>query len=315
MSAAIADSLGAVYRRAFGYPTTGTHEPCDLCGGTESVVVGRYDRRLRPLTNVMCTRCGLIRQDPMPTAAELAQYYEREYRLRHKGSAEPHPRQVDRNLKRSSGRLALLRRLMPANAKILDVGSGAGDFVYLAAQAGYDARGLEPNVAYAEWSQRKFGIEVAVGTWETAEIAPGTYDLITSHHVLEHLRSPSAALRKFHEWLKPGGLLWFSVPNLRSAASSPLNRFQPWHLHGFTPQTHHMMALKAGFERLPATPLTDAQAVLRRLPAPEPNWFIYPGHAEEMQRFFREHTLLRHLLRRRAYVRAMDHFARMIGVR
>jgi 2-polyprenyl-3-methyl-5-hydroxy-6-metoxy-1,4-benzoquinol methylase len=307
--------IAGAYRRMFGYSMVGRHEPCDLCGSPDSVVVGRFDRRLRPLTNVMCTHCGLIRQDPMPTDLELVEYYEREYRVQQKGAAEPHRRVVESNLRRSAGRLKHLQPLLPPRAKILDVGSGAGDFVHVATQAGYEARGIEPNLAYSEWSKRKFGIDVTVGTWETADVAPGSCDLITSHHVLEHLRSPSAVLRKFHEWLKPDGLLWFAVPNLKNAFTSPLNRFQFWHVHGFTPETHQMMALKAGFARLPGASLSGTETVLRRLPAPARDWFIYPNHAREMQEFFRENTLLRYVLRPKAYTRAAQHFARAIRTR
>ncbi|MEX0590913.1 MAG: class I SAM-dependent methyltransferase [Xanthobacteraceae bacterium] len=304
-----------MYQRLFGYPMAGRHEPCDLCGSSKSIVVGRYDRRLRPLKNVMCSHCGLIRQDPMPTDSELEYFYEREYRVQQKGAAEPHPRNVERNLERSAARLEHLKPHVRPGAKILDVGSGAGDFVHLAARAGYDVRGIEPNLAYAEWSKKNFGIDVTVGTWETAEVAPGSCDLITSHHVLEHLRSPFAVLRKFHQWLKPDGRLWLAVPNLKWTVNSPINRFQLWHMHGFTPETHQMMALKAGFARITGLRGRSTEALLQRLPAPAENWFLFPDHAREMQQFFREHTLIRYVLRPKAYARAAQLFARALRTR
>jgi SAM-dependent methyltransferase len=303
-----------LYARMFGYRIVGRHERCDLCGHGESLVVGRYDRRLRPLTNVMCLRCGLVRQDPMPTEQELSKFYEREYRLQQKGVAEPRRRHLQRDLAHSADRLNKLKPLLRPGARILDVGSGGGGFVHIAAEAGFEASGIEPNVGYAEWSKRQFGISVYIGTWETADIAPGSRDLIVAHHVMEHLRAPSAALARFHEWLAPDGLLWLEVPNLKSADRSPLSQFQFWHVHGFTPETLAMIALKAGFVRVSGRP-DRTVGVFRRLPAPPRDWFLFPDHAREMQRFFGEQTFLRYLLQPKAFRRAVRHVADAIRER
>jgi hypothetical protein len=54
---------------------SGSHQPCRLCGGNDTVVVSRFDRWLNPLVNVMCRGCRLVFLDPMPTDEEINAYY------------------------------------------------------------------------------------------------------------------------------------------------------------------------------------------------------------------------------------------------
>ena len=47
-------------------------------------------------------------------------------------------------------------------------------------------------------------------------LIPLTYDVIICHDVLEHVEQPAQLIRRFHEGLKPGGLLVLAGPNYRS---------------------------------------------------------------------------------------------------
>lgn len=46
-------------------------------------------------------------------------------------------------------------------------------------------------------------------------VAPGTLDFIIASHLLEHLPFPLKALQKWHEALRPGGVLLLRVPDKR----------------------------------------------------------------------------------------------------
>jgi 2-polyprenyl-3-methyl-5-hydroxy-6-metoxy-1,4-benzoquinol methylase len=50
---------------------------------------------------------------------------------------------------------------------------------------------------------------------EEATFLPGTFDLIICGDVLEHLQNPWAVRDKLVTWLKPGGFLLASIPNIR----------------------------------------------------------------------------------------------------
>lgn len=287
-------------------PATST-DPCDLCGSHSCVVVGRFARDLRPLVNVVCTHCGLMRRDPMPTEAQLFDYYLHEYRLRLKGSKEPRKRDLARDNLRARQRLALLTPLLKPGARVLDFGSGSGLFLKAAKEVGCAVQGIEPDARYACPMRKELDLPVHTGSWETAQFAPGSFDLAAAHHVFEHLRTPTAALRRLHTWIADGGHLYLSVPDIGNPDASPLNRFQRAHMHGFTHQTLIMIALKSGF-RLVSVPGTRATTlVFKRLPVAPAEWLCFPEHGAEMVEFFRRNSLRRYLLHGKAYRRYANH--------
>jgi SAM-dependent methyltransferase len=283
---------------------------CDLCGSSDRDVVGRISRNFRPLVNVVCRNCGLMRQDPMPTEAQLRDYYARRYRLSSKGSAEPRPRDLARNRRDAELWLTMLAPVLKPGMRILDVGSGTGMFLLRARQRGYQVQGIELDARYSARLKEQHDLPIHNGPWYTARFAPRSFDLVVMHHVLEHLRNPTAALRRIHEWTADGGHFYLSVPNMKNPSASPLNRFQPAHLHGFSPETLQMTALKAGFEKVDLPDFSNTQLVLRRLPQAAADWFIYPQHGADMVEFFRQHTMLKHIMRPQAYVRWARHIRR-----
>jgi SAM-dependent methyltransferase len=194
-----------------------------------------------------------------------------------------------------------------ARARILDVGSGTGIFLKLAADAGHVIEGIEPNKGYAQWAQRELGLDITIAHWEKIDLPANAYDLIVSHHVLEHLRSPMKALQQFYTWSAANGLLYVSVPNIGDRDASPYNRFHRAHLFGFTPATLIMMARKAGFALAEDQDAETTTLIFRRLDQPPADWFCYPNHAAELAAFFSDNTLLKYLLRPKAYKRLIEH--------
>jgi SAM-dependent methyltransferase len=136
-------------------------------------------------------------------------------------------------------RLSILHRLVPAPARLLDVGAGRGRFVLAARAAGYEAAGIEPSLRGAQ-AAAAAGAPVQQVTIERAVIEPGSLDAVTLWHVLEHLEEPHAALERIRGWMAPGSGLMVGVPNLASlqAQISGERWFHldvPRHLTHFTP--------------------------------------------------------------------------------
>lgn len=112
-------------------------------------------------------------------------------------------------------RLRLLRTSAPPPARLLDAGAGRGRFVAAARRAGYDADGIEPDPARAAAAAQR-GVALAVTDLETASVEPGSLDVVSLWHVLEHLEDPNAGVREVARWLRPGGVILVGVPNLAS---------------------------------------------------------------------------------------------------
>ena len=126
-------------------------------------------------------------------------------RPRMHAAARPLLRRFDRS------RLALVGALAQPPARLLDAGAGRGRFVAAALEAGYEASGVEPSPRAGHT-----GAPVLPVSIEDAPIDPGSIDVVTLWHVLEHLDDPSTALERIGSWLRPGGGLLVGVPNLAS---------------------------------------------------------------------------------------------------
>lgn len=255
---------------ALPYPYAGRSEPCVLCGETEARVLTRIDRRLKPLTTLCCSGCGLIRTDPMPTEEELAAYYRGLYRLDYqlagRGGGSPPRFHLTRSQRDAERRAALLAPVLRPGARVFDVGAGSGEFLALAAAAGCQARGIEPGEDYARHAREAHGLDVRAEGWAETAVEDGSLDLVTANHVIEHLRDPVAALTRIAAWLRPeGGVAFIAVPDLGAPSRRPpFERFHFAHVHNFVPETLLAAAARAGLEPDPRFPQQRCDLVLRR---------------------------------------------------
>lgn len=218
--------------------------PCALCGGTRVSVVGERSRSGSPLRTVACRGCGLVWSDPRPHDARA--FYEASYRLAYKGTFEPRPKHVLRAGEVALARLEVVRPWLGQPMRVLDVGSGGGEFAYLLKSLGHDVHGVEPNRGYAGYSIAQYGLNVSVGFIDDVELAPASYDLITIWHVLEHTEHPGAVLERLQRALKPEGVLVVEVPNVEATCQSPSSTFHEAHLYNFNRQTLAGLADRSG---------------------------------------------------------------------
>ncbi|QDQ42858.1 class I SAM-dependent methyltransferase [Methylacidiphilum kamchatkense] len=104
------------------------------------------------------------------------------------------------------------RFLEAKKGKILDVGCGNGQFLYIMRELGWEAEGIEPDPLAAR-KVMEIGIKVIQSTIEEVELSKETYDAITLNHVIEHLTDPFSIIKKLVIALKPGGKLVSISPN------------------------------------------------------------------------------------------------------
>ncbi len=137
------------------------------------------------------------------------------------------------------------------DGRLLDVGSGAGQYVWAMRDLGWNAFGLEPAMAMSEESVQ--GPSPFVAGWaEQLPFAPAQFDCVTFWHSLEHTADPRAALEEARRVLRPDGLLMLEVPNLDSLQARVFGRFwvhldPPRHRYHFTPPALRRMLQLAGF--------------------------------------------------------------------
>lgn len=230
-------------------------QPCQLCGGTHFESVSERDRHGKPLKTVICMGCGIITNDPIPTDDELAAFYKQYYRRDYKGADKPRMRQVWRNFGRIEQHLKDNRDVYRKDAKTLDLGSGSGEFSFLAKQMGMGIQSVEPNLDYALYCRDELGLDVTIKTLEEVDYPNGSFDMIRLSHVLEHMRDPVRSLKVLHRWLAQDGILYIEVPNIERDAELKMHgkMFHFGHIFNFNPFTLRLAARLAGFEEMPLT--------------------------------------------------------------
>lgn len=210
---------------------------CICCGENNRQVISKVGRGLSKLITVICTGCGLIHSYPIPTKASLHNYYKKDYRIKYKFTAKPKKRHTLRYAKDS---LAFTNELISfldykdfRQRNFLDIGSGSGEISYFAEKIGFNVLGIEPNEGYAEFCKNDLKLNIINSTYEDAKIKEDEYDVINLNQVLEHLPDPLIVLSDLRNFLKNGGIISLTVPDIQAKNHSPFNRFHYAHVYNY----------------------------------------------------------------------------------
>lgn len=137
------------------------------------------------------------------------------------------------------------------SGKILDVGCGAGGYLFRLRQWGWQTYGVEPSATGAAQA-RKLGLDVRQGMLEEAGFAAEFFDVVRVSNVLEHLPDPLRTFSEIRRILKPDGLVYLTVPNTRSLVfrwfrANWYALETPRHVISYSPKTLQVLASATGF--------------------------------------------------------------------
>lgn len=215
---------------------------------------------------------GFYQLDPIPTEANLNQFYRRHYYdLLRKGSHAPEIRKLlDVGGEREPELLWLKATLhediadlildfAPKKGAVLDVGCGSGDLILSLKEKGIACIGLEPSEAAAQIAHGR-GVQAlcsTLGEWVAQTENHNLYRAITLVNVLEHVPDPIATLENIMTMLRPGGVLVFRVPNdfteLQEIAQGNCEKKQWWlaepdHINYFKAESARTACAQAGLD-------------------------------------------------------------------
>ncbi|CAG7857085.1 hypothetical protein MCAMS1_01804 [biofilm metagenome] len=296
---------------------TCTH-PCNVCGGNDIAVLATTSRSGKALRTVICKDCGMVWSDPFPHNPRS--FYEDDYRVAYKGTFTPKPKHILRAGKVALSRRHLLGKWIEKPQKILDVGTGGGEFAYLLQTLGHEVSGIEPNKGYAEYSKQEYGLSVQVGFIQDINQPDESFDLITIWHVLEHTENPYEVLTKLHSLLKPHGILVVEVPTIEATCQSPKSTFHEAHIFNFNLDTLNKLGEKVGFTQVEHKISADGANITVffqkndiKNSAVTQQDFKIPGNAEKIVTIVCNHTPIRHYLTAWPYQRFVSRMGKALG--
>jgi SAM-dependent methyltransferase len=120
--------------------------------------------------------------------------------------------------------------LIKAGDSVLDVGCGNGLFLkYLGQLGSFHLHGIEPPGKSYSRASRLTGLKIKKGFLGAGDFPPQSLSLVTMFHVLEHVPNAWETMQTLAIFLKPGGHLIVSFPNIDSWQAR-LSRGQWLHL-------------------------------------------------------------------------------------
>jgi 2-polyprenyl-3-methyl-5-hydroxy-6-metoxy-1,4-benzoquinol methylase len=217
-------------------------------------------------TIIRCDDCEFVHTIPIPDGYELAEFYRSAFYEREK------PAYIERyekdrpwwemthrhNIAAAGGVLGHRNGKRP---RVLDVGTGPGIFLDVAALFEWETHGVEPSSRCTKILRRR-GHNIYQGMLEDYfnEIRTGEFDFIHAYEVLEHVGDPQVFLSMCREFLLPHGLLGIVVPNdynsLQLKAQEEFDIKDRWwvappqHLNYFSPESITKQIAQSGFDIL-----------------------------------------------------------------
>ncbi len=240
-----------------------TPSKCIICQGVEFkffLELTDYFLSKQTFRLYRCISCGLMFTLPQPDFTTIMDYYNSNEYTSHntdsftlKNFLYKHARNIA-----LVSKLRMIRKYFKTG-RLIDFGSGTGEFLNHCNKSGWDVMGIEPNTLARETGIRKY--QLNIGNSDDFQNTPvESVDVITFWHVLEHHHDPVKLMITSHKLLKSGGLLVIALPNYDSWDADFYGRFWaaydvPRHLYHFSQTAVNLLAEKSGFKIREIMPL------------------------------------------------------------
>tara|TARA_Y100000310_G_scaffold169635_1_gene169822 strand:- start:3303 stop:4283 length:981 start_codon:yes stop_codon:yes gene_type:complete len=245
--------------------TSNNNTRCALCNSSDSEIVCKEsiqkDNTVRNLDNVVCLRCGLVYNNPMPSDSDLREYYTgghvKDHALVDGGFRSLISKLKQRKSKQSERKaretISFIEPFVSRNSSVLDIGCGVGAYISrLQKYIGCNVFGVEPDEISARAAQEYYGLHRVYNMFfgEYLNIAKEKFDVIVLRHVFEHLKNPNQEIKRIKSLLKEDGFLYLVVPNAYDFLESrPLKRVLEFgHIFSYTPYAISQILLKHGLK-------------------------------------------------------------------
>jgi SAM-dependent methyltransferase len=173
---------------------------CDGCGSEMVPIAKILNKNLEVgLETGLCLRCGYIKRTRNLSAERLTHHFSKKWLHRR-----------DEEVKEEVDVFSKVKKFIPLEGRVLDVGCGLGGNLLAFKNSGYDVFGIDPSEhRVGIGSKLMDGIKVGFAEDYLKDPAIAKFDLIYFFNVLQFLENPFEALCLAVKKLKDTGLLYF----------------------------------------------------------------------------------------------------------
>lgn len=202
--------------------------------------------------HVLCRSCALVYVNPILNSEEYEKHYRNEHSWERVLESED---QIKMQTLESEYSLDVASLYLDSKKiSVCDIGCGPGTLLKAAQQRGYEVFGIEPN-EHCHTFLREAGISYHSGFFPLKEDLGKQFDCVFFLNALEHMRQPLEVLLEVKKLVKPGKLIYISVPNINALVNRIMHEKASVfaghsHLQFFNNITLQKILEKAGFEML-----------------------------------------------------------------
>ena len=223
--------------------------PCPLCD------CDRFDpvcRNEADLLVARCDSCDLVYARERPTASALKERYA-SYIWQDRMAWDWDEWMAERNGRLDSWGFREYEESLGPGRSVLEVGCAEGYQLKVFEQRGWRVNGIEVAGIPARFASEELHLPVSVGTLESVDFPPESFELVVMFHVLEHLTDPRSAISTLHRVLRPHGRLLIVTPCCDSVVAKLVGSiwFQDAdHVAFYSKHTVHRLLASCGFKVL-----------------------------------------------------------------
>jgi len=236
---------------------------CPVCDG--ATFLDLFEAGGEPF--VKCVDCGLVLINPRPVRSQLMATYDTDY-------SRSYMIKAPKKLRRARRWVSRIQKRFTETGRWLDVGCSAGFVVKAAAEAGFEAHGLDLEPAGLRYAREVLGLEnIRHGTLVENDYPAAYFDVISLYDVIEHVPDLRVLLAALSRVLVPGGVIEIRTPDINHFRV-PKN-LETWgeikpteHLYYFSKSTLARLLDRYGLQ------------IVGRLPSLKPGLKVYVQHAQ-----------------------------------
>lgn len=148
-----------------------------------------------------CPKCGYTKRTRNLSSESVSRHFSKKWLVKR-----------DEEIRAVDHVFSKIRKYIPSQGRVLDVGCGLGGALLPFKNAGYDVFGVEPSEHRANLGRKLMdGIQVGFAEDYLKDPGVGKFDLIYFYNVLQFLENPFEVLKLAADKLTDNGLLYFRL--------------------------------------------------------------------------------------------------------